>query len=81
MYEWIQRPEVKRALHVPHDAVFFSGDNGVNFPYTMTEPDLLPGPEWPPPLPFQGGGRVSCSTREPDSFAGLSVSQGRVGLR
>eukprot|EP00667_Euglena_gracilis_P007363 EG_transcript_7434 len=42
MYEWIQRPEVKRALHVPHDAVFFSGDNGVNFPYTMTEPDLLP---------------------------------------
>lgn len=39
---WINRTDVKLALNVAPDAIFFSGDNGVGFNYTLTESDVLP---------------------------------------
>jgi len=39
--EWLSRPEVKKALNVPDDAVFFQSDNGVGFTYTFGEADLI----------------------------------------
>eukprot|EP00041_Stephanoeca_diplocostata_P019454 m.419853 g.419853 ORF g.419853 m.419853 type:complete len:463 (-) comp21310_c0_seq1:1157-2545(-) len=39
---WLNRSDVRSALHVPGQANFFSGDNGVGFNYTLTEPNLLP---------------------------------------
>ena len=39
---WVNTSAVKTALHVPQDAVFFSGDNGDGFNYTLTEKNLLP---------------------------------------
>jgi len=39
--EWLSRPEVKKALNVPEDAVFFQSDNGVGFTYTFGESDLI----------------------------------------
>lgn len=42
MFVWIERPEVKKALHVDPDAFFFSGDNGAGLVYNLTEPDLMP---------------------------------------
>lgn len=41
-FDWVMTPQVKKALHVAPDATFFSGDNGVGFTYTPTEPDLMP---------------------------------------
>ena len=38
---WINTTEVRNALHVAPDAFFFSGDNGVGFNYTGTEPSLF----------------------------------------
>ena len=42
MFQWVQTPEVKAALHVAADAKFFSGDNGVGFTYNITEANLMP---------------------------------------
>jgi len=39
---WINRTDVRRALHVPINSYFFDGDNGVGFNYTSTEPNVLP---------------------------------------
>lgn len=39
---WVNHSEVRRALHVAEDAVFFTGDNGRGFTYNVTEPSLLP---------------------------------------
>eukprot|EP00052_Salpingoeca_macrocollata_P016263 m.130670 g.130670 ORF g.130670 m.130670 type:complete len:431 (-) comp19991_c0_seq5:53-1345(-) len=39
---WVNKTEVKAALHVPADAFFFSGDNGVGFNYTLTEKSIIP---------------------------------------
>jgi len=39
---WLQNDKVRKALNVPADAKFFSGDNGVGFTYNMTEKNLLP---------------------------------------
>jgi len=39
---WINRTDVRVALGVDPDSDFFSGDNGVGFNYTLTEPNLLP---------------------------------------
>lgn len=41
-FDWIMAPQVKKALHVDPKAAFFTGDNGVGFTYTPTEPDLMP---------------------------------------
>ena len=41
MYVWVGTKAVKAALNVRHDANFFSGDNGIGFNYTQTEPSLL----------------------------------------
>ena len=42
LFEWVQTAPVKAALHVAPDAYFFSGDDGVGFNYTVSEPNLLP---------------------------------------
>jgi len=42
MDQWITRDDVKKALNVPLDSYYFSGDNGVGFNYTLTEQNLLP---------------------------------------
>lgn len=42
LFEWIETPEVKEALHVDPDAEFFSGDNGAGLVYNLTEPNLMP---------------------------------------
>jgi len=42
LFSWIENAEVKKALNVPADAKFFSGDNGIGFTYNMTEKNLLP---------------------------------------
>lgn len=39
---WVNTSEVRKALHVSADAFFFSGDNGVGFPYHGDEGPLLP---------------------------------------
>jgi len=39
---WVNRTEVKKALHVAEDAYFFNGDNGDGFVYNITEPSLVP---------------------------------------
>ena len=41
MFKWIKTAEVKKALHVPSDGFFFSGDNGYGFTYNSTEVSLL----------------------------------------
>lgn len=41
-FDWVMMPQVKKALHVAPDANFFSGDNGIGFTYTPSEPDLMP---------------------------------------
>ena len=33
--------EVKEALNVPKDAVFFQCDNGADFTYTLQNPDII----------------------------------------
>ena len=42
LFEWVETPEVKKALHVDADAEFFSGDNAVGLVYNLTEADLMP---------------------------------------
>lgn len=39
---YLAREEVLKALHVPSNAFFFSGDNGVGFTYTATVGNLMP---------------------------------------
>jgi serine carboxypeptidase-like clade 1 len=39
--EWLGKAEVKRAINVPEDAVFFQSDNGVGFTYIFDETDLI----------------------------------------
>ncbi len=39
--DWLSRSEVKAALNVPEDAVFFQCDNGGDFVYELTESDLV----------------------------------------
>ena len=39
---WVNATAVRAALHVTADAFFFSGDNGVGFPYRGDEGPLLP---------------------------------------
>lgn len=39
---YLNRTDVRDAIGVPHDAFFFSGDNGAGFSYTLTEPNVLP---------------------------------------
>mmetsp|Transcript_9529 Transcript_9529/g.27004 ORF Transcript_9529/g.27004 Transcript_9529/m.27004 type:complete len:536 (-) Transcript_9529:359-1966(-) len=39
---WVAQPAVRRALNVPVDANFFSGDNGDGMVYNLTEANLLP---------------------------------------
>lgn len=39
--EWLESSEVKKALHIPDDAVFFQSDDGVGFTYYYTESDLI----------------------------------------
>lgn len=39
---WVEAPGVKKALHVPANAVFFTADNGEGFTFNFTEPTLLP---------------------------------------
>jgi len=39
---WLNRSDVRTALHVPLDANFFSADNGNGFNYTLTEANILP---------------------------------------
>lgn len=41
-FAWLMNEKVKKALNVPADAKFFSGDNGIGFTYNMTEKNLLP---------------------------------------
>jgi hypothetical protein len=40
--QWLDHPKVRKALHVGPKDKFFSGDNAVGFPYTMTEKNLMP---------------------------------------
>jgi len=40
--KWVNTTAVKKALHVPDNARFFTGDNGVGFQYNLTEPSLVP---------------------------------------
>lgn len=42
MNAWILREDVRTALHVPINSLFFDGDNGAGMVYKQTEPDLLP---------------------------------------
>ena len=42
LFEWVETPEVKKALHVDADAEFFSGDNAVGLVYNLTEVNLMP---------------------------------------
>jgi len=39
---WLNRSDVRTAIHVPTDSNFFDGDNGVGFNYTSTETSVLP---------------------------------------
>ena len=39
--KWILREDVREALHVPTDSLFFDGDNGEGMVYKQTEPDLM----------------------------------------
>ena len=39
--EWLGLDEVKKALNVPQEAVFFQSDNGVGFTYIFSETDLV----------------------------------------
>eukprot|EP00054_Salpingoeca_dolichothecata_P001865 m.21002 g.21002 ORF g.21002 m.21002 type:complete len:508 (-) comp12598_c0_seq2:103-1626(-) len=39
---WLNQSSVRTALHVPVNANFFSGDNGVGFNYELTERNVLP---------------------------------------
>ncbi len=38
---WLGLDEVKAALNIPSNAVFFQSDNGVGFTYYYTEADLI----------------------------------------
>ena len=40
--KWILREDVREALHVPTNSLFFDGDNGEGMTYKQTEPDLMP---------------------------------------
>ena len=42
LWTWLRHPDVKEALNAPKTARFFSGDNGVGFPYSITERNLMP---------------------------------------
>eukprot|EP01038_Epipyxis_sp_PR26KG_P004140 gene4140-5894_t len=39
--DWLNRPEVRKALHIPNDAIFFQCDNGADFTYEFTSTDLV----------------------------------------
>ena len=39
---WVNSSAVRRALHVPLDSLFFSGDNGEGMTYLPTEKNLMP---------------------------------------
>jgi hypothetical protein len=39
--EWIQTAPVKKSMHVAPESVYFSGDNGVGFNYTINWPSSL----------------------------------------
>jgi serine carboxypeptidase-like clade 1 len=39
--EWLSKPEVKKAINVPEDAIFFQSDNGVGFTYIFDVDDLV----------------------------------------
>lgn len=42
MTQWLNRKDVREALHIQSDNKFNSADNGVGMNYTLTEPNLLP---------------------------------------
>ena len=39
---WVNSTEVRKALNVPENSFFFSGDNGDSMVYASTEKDLMP---------------------------------------
>jgi len=40
--QWIEHPEVRKALHIPKEAVFNTGDNAENIAYEPSEKNLMP---------------------------------------